>query len=190
MQFNTISAQPIDLGDYYKQIEEHYLNRPAYRLLQKGNYGPELGKYKVKGLSRGISLLDGFYLNKDLDPITGMIKQKSALASHSLYSVLKQIDIRKDMLRNHLDQIDYAICRADTYLFELEPWPRGISPIADKRRGALENLVQSLEQEKRREDITAFGDLRLLNQDLNEAIVGYLSANRASNILEDTSLQM
>lgn len=187
MQFNNIPGKSVN--DYYRQIREHYLYSHTYSLWKKGSYVPLLDKYMVKKLKTAKPLLDGFYLNKDLDPITGMIKQKSALAGHSLYGILKQIDIRKDMLRNHLYQIDYTICKTDTYILQLEPWVPGISPVADKRRGALENILQSLEQEKRREEITAFGDVRLLNQDLNEAIAGYLSANRASNILEDTSLK-
>ena len=185
MQFNTISAQQDNSWNQYKRFQEHYLYSPSYSSRHSYGHGLETGKYLVAGLDTGKPLLEGFYLNTDLDPVTGMIKQKSALAGHSLYGVLKQIDMRKDMFQDHMYEIDWTICKVHTSLFELEPWMPGNSPIADKRRAALENVVQSLEQEKRREEITTFQDLRLLSQDLNEAISGYLSTNRAQNVFKD-----
>ncbi|NQS88741.1 hypothetical protein HQ584_02990 [Patescibacteria group bacterium] len=187
MQFNTTNDGESSQWNHYRDFEKKYLYSPAYSLWGKGSFIPKFDSYLETGLGTKPLLPDKPYLNTDMDPITGMIKQKSFLANHSLYSVIDQLYKRKNMLKDHLYEIDYAICRTDSYLFQLDGFPIGVSPAAEKRRGALENLVQSLEQEKRREEINAFGDFHLLSKDLNEALTGYLSAKRTEGLFKDAS---
>jgi len=188
MKFNTISTPPMDERTYAKEIEHHYLYRPRYHLWTKEEPAIEPGSYLGKEFDVDEFLKNDMYLNTDLDPLTGMIKQKSALSRHTLNNVLDKIDLRKYLLTKHLDQINKSICKTDTSLFELEDFPKGISTGADKRRNSLEMTVNTLEQEKRRVESEAFRDLNLLNKDLQEALGGYVSAQRGEKILKDIEM--
>jgi len=182
MKFNIINAPSVNQDNYDKEIEEHYLTGRKYYLKPSKNDSVKAEGYNAGDFNGGNLFPEKFYLNTDLDPITGMIKQKSALSEYSLKSVLDQIELRKILLNRHLNEIDYTICKTDTALFELASFPVGMSPGADKRRGSLEGLVQGLEQEKRREELEAFRDLNMLHEKLHETMGDHLSTKRAEKM--------
>lgn len=182
MKFAIINTPTVNQDNYDKEIEEHYLTGRRYYLRPGKNDSVKADGYNAGDFNGGNLFPEKFYLNTDLDPITGMIKQKSALSEYSLKSVLDQIELRKILLNRHLNEIDYTICKTDTALFELSSFPVGMSPGADKRRGSLEGLVQGLEQEKRREELEAFRDLNMLHEKLHETMGTHLSTKRAEKM--------
>ena len=76
MKFNIINTPLINQDNYDKEIEEHYLTGRRYYLKPSKNDSVKAEGYDAGDFNGSTLFPEKFYLNTDLDPITGMIKER------------------------------------------------------------------------------------------------------------------
>lgn len=158
---------------YYAPL--HY-KRPV-----RAGYGALLAPL-VAGIVERIDLGPS-YLDKNLDPILGMFREKSQFAKAGIESALHEIWSRYDLMKNSIEQIDYAICKTDTKCMELPDFILGINKDWDRVRTSLEADVLRLESQKRDEQTVAWKDITRIKSDLFETLESYLTAQSSSSFL-------
>lgn len=168
-----------------------YLNRCAYVIpvgYRKVGREPENASYLLAPLSTGIVSEIDFsrpYLNKDMDPVTGLFESKTFFGKARIESVLNEMGTRYKLMNENLRGLDYQICEADSMIDRLPPHAPGMSKDLDRTRTALEDSVRRLEQEKMREKVTAWKDISRLKSDLHDVMEQYTSAQASGAFLSD-----
>ena len=94
---------------------------------------------------------------------------KLRILEASIEQITREIEEREQLRDTTLETIDKAICEQKTMLHQVAP--HGIMPITvgePKRRASIEKEVASLEEEKRRETVSAWRDIAGLKRELRE----------------------
>ena len=164
-----------------------YLAPQGYRVA--GGYGTSLtGSYCrfLAPLNAGmISEIDFSrpYLNKGLDPVTGMFSQKAFFDKARIEDLLTDMCLRYDLMTRHIATLDDQVCGVNSEIMQLPDIQIGLWKDVDKVRTALEARAMDLEQEKMREEVTAWKDIIGLKTDLDETLRNYSTAGASSAFL-------
>jgi hypothetical protein len=102
----------------------------------------------------------------------GLIRSKVEL-------ILLQLEQRKKINHGILYQIDKDSCKAQDLLFEMGYRVYRM----DRERLSIEKIKFDLENQKRMEEASYFRDIGLLNKDLKDTLIQYLSEVQKSRIL-------
>ena len=124
------------------------------------------------------------YLNKDLDPITGMFAHKSLFSKARIEGLVADMAVRYDMMRRNITALDYKVCEVDSRLMQLPPFQIEWGKDLDRTRTALEQTVIDLEREKMRERTTAWRDINRVRSELMESLAEYSGAHGAAAFLD------
>ena len=170
---------------------------PGYFALKQNIYVPTtLQRYGIPVPCKGQKLL--YHDNRLVNHIFEMIdqrnnqksplgetldelfKDRSGLIRSKIELILLQLDQRKQINHGILYEIDKDSSRAQTLIFEMGY--RGYR--IDRDRLALEKVKFDLESQKRLEEVSYFRDTGLLNKDLKDTLIQYLSEVQKSKILE------
>ena len=112
--------------------------------------------------------------------IDELFKDRLGLIRSKIELILLQLDQRKQINQEVLYEIDKDSCKAQTLIFEMGY--RGYR--MDRDRLTLEKVKFDLEGQKRLEEVSYFRDTGLLNKDLKDTLIQYLSEVQKSKILE------
>ena len=158
---------PMDLKRYGipTPYGKHLLHHPENRLV-----------------SHVLEAIDQNEARKDpqMESIDELFKDRLGLIRSKIELILLQLDQRKQINHGILYEIDKDSSRAQTLIFEMGY--RGYR--IDRDRLALEKVKFDLESQKRLEEVSYFRDTGLLNKDLKDALIQYLSEVQKSKILE------
>jgi hypothetical protein len=114
------------------------------------------------------------------ESIDELFKDRLGLIRSKIELILLQLDQRKQINQEVLYEIDKDSCKAQTLIFEMGY--RGYR--MDRERLTLEKVRFDLEGQKRLEEVSYFRDTGLLNKDLKDTLIQYLSEVQKSKILE------
>jgi hypothetical protein len=114
------------------------------------------------------------------ESIDSLFKDRLGLIRSKIELILLQLDQRKQINQEILDEIDKDSCTAQNLIFEMGY--RGYR--MDRDRLAIERIKFDLEGQKRLEEVSYFRDTGLLNKDLKDTLIQYLSEVQKSKILE------
>jgi len=170
---------------------------PGYLSPKENIYVPKpFRRYGIPAPYKGQELLyhDNRLVNHILETIDQRNNQKSPLGEtldelfkdrlglirSKIELILLQLDQRKQINHGILYEIDKESCKAQTLIFEMGY--RGYR--VDRERLTLEKVKFDLESQKRLEEVSYFRDTGLLNKDLKDTLIQYLSEVQKSKILE------
>ncbi|OVE73914.1 hypothetical protein BVX94_02240 [bacterium B17] len=125
------------------------------------------------------------YLNKDMDPITGLFDGKALFGKTRIQSFLHDMDHRYKLMNDNIRTLDYKICEIDSMIEQLAPHGFGLSKDMDRTRTSLESEVISLEAQKMREKTTAWKDVNRIKSDLLDGLQEYSSAQNSGSFLNN-----
>ena len=114
------------------------------------------------------------------ESIDELFEDRLGLIRSKIELILLQLDQRKQINQGILYEIDKDSCNAQTLIFEMGY--RGYQ--VDRGRLTLEKVKFDLEGQKRLEEVSYFRDTGLLNKDLKDTLIQYLSEVQKSKILE------
>lgn len=146
-------------------------------------------------------LLPGYFNNQEievyseiennLEQIIGQRKQqtldmlfsdKSKTLKATVKELLNEISLRKKLNSELLTKMNEDICKCKTYLHEIRDIVKRNYEAQDvkfgRRRTQLENMILSLEQEKRKEYVECWRDLMFLKKYLMSALADYWELNK------------
>ncbi|MCG2661322.1 MAG: hypothetical protein L6437_13880 [Kiritimatiellae bacterium] len=126
------------------------------------------------------------YLNKDLDPITGMFKEKAHFGRAVIEDVITDMALRYKMMNRAILTLDYQICAVDSEIMELPNFQIGFSKDLDKLKTALEKTVMDMDQQKHEERIAGWKDITRLKTDLLEVLKDYVATQASASFLNNT----
>jgi hypothetical protein len=113
------------------------------------------------------------------ESIDDIFKDRLALIRSKMELILLQLDQRKQINQDVLYRIDLDSCQAQTLIFEMGDR----SYMIGRDRLSLEKIKFDLESQKRLEEVSYFRDSGLLNKDLKDTLIQYLSEVQKSKIL-------
>lgn len=113
------------------------------------------------------------------ESIDELFKDRLGLIRSKLELILLQLEQRKEINQDILCQIDEDSCRAQTLIFEMGYRTYRM----DRERLTLEKVKFDLESQKRMEEASYFRDTGLLNKDLKDTLIQYLSEVQKSRIM-------
>ena len=122
----------------------------------------------------------------DKDFIKRILSDKSRTIKNTVKALLAEIDLRKIVSNDVVSKMDYDICKCHTYLDEIKfITQRSYVPDTSftSRRTQLENMVFSLENEKRREEVFCWRDLMFLRKYLMGALKDYWLATGTEELM-------
>ena len=146
-------------------------------------YGQHLFRYHENRLVNHILQTIGQKETKkdsQTESIDELFKDRLGLIRSKIELILLQLEERKQINHEILYQIDKDSCKAQTLIFEMGY--RGYR--MDRERLTLEKVKFDLESQKRLEEVSYFRDTGLLNKDLKDTLIQYLSEVQKSKILE------
>ena len=119
-------------------------------------------------------------LNKNLsDGIESLFNDRLDLIRSKIEFLLLQLGQRKMIKDDILYQIEHDGCKAQNLIFEM-----GIRAYhVDRDRLNLEKVKLDLEKQKRMELANYFRDTGMINKDLKDALIQYLSETQKSSIM-------
>ena len=172
-------------------------DRPARAHLNPGVYGvkvtyrhepaQELGDPLLAPLCSGlVSQIDlsQSYLDRTLDPVAAMVAQRTTLGKARIESVVDDMRGRYDLMRRNLGALDHQICYLDSQVLQLPDFRIGLVKDLDKTRTALEAKVLDLEQEKMRQEVSAWKDISRLKEELFTSLDQYSGASASAHLVQ------
>lgn len=118
------------------------------------------------------------------DPLESFLGGKRRFLTSSALEILDLIRERQKIHGEHTQRLDQEACSIGSRLLELENRNMGISPAMERMRNPLEGQLQSLERERRSQEVGTWRDINGLRSDLR-TIVGELGAEtRKWSLLE------
>ena len=179
-------------------MKAYYENKTlGYFDLKYKLYAPiDLKRYEIPAPYRGqkfpyhdnrlvnhvLEAIDRREASKDsqMESIDELFKDRLGLIRSKIELILLQLDQRKQINQEVLYEIDKDSCKAQTLIFEMGYQ----SYRMDRERLTLEKVKFDLEAQKRLEEVSYFRDTGLLNKDLKDTLIQYLSEVQKSKILE------
>jgi hypothetical protein len=113
------------------------------------------------------------------EEIDNIFRDKQTLIRSKIELILLQLEQRKKINQEVLYEIDKDSCKAQSLIFEMGHRVYRI----DRDRITLEKTKLDLESQKRLEEVSYFRDTGLLNKDLKDTLIQYLSEVQKSKIL-------
>ena len=131
-------------------------------------------------LDHMLKTIDQRNLNKNLsDGIESLFNDRLDLIRSKIELLLLQLGQRKMIKENILYQIEDDSCKTQNLIFEM-----GIRAYhMDRDRLSLEKVKLDLEKQKRMELVNYFRDTGMINRDLKDALIQYLSETQKSSIM-------
>ena len=109
------------------------------------------------------------------DPLANFLYGKQRFLNWSAKDIVGLVYDRQQLHREQTDGIEQQKMSINSSLLSLTEWHVGANPAIDRRRDSLESQVQSLERERRTQEVAAWRDTTRLRADLRE-ILGELAA--------------
>ena len=126
------------------------------------------------------SYIDGEMDSLRTDPLDDLMGQKRELLRSKIEMILVGIEERKKIKQENLYRIDIDSCDCTNMIFQMPPYRKyGF----DKERLTVEKMKKDLEKQKRMEEVNYFRDLALLQKDLKDTIIEYLSEQNKQNLI-------
>jgi len=117
--------------------------------------------------------------DSQMESIDELFKDRLGLIRSKIELILLQLDQRKQINQGILYEIDKDSCKAQTLILEM-----GFRAYRmDRERLTLEKVKFDLESQKRMEEGSYFRDTGLLNKDLKDTLIQYLSEVQKSKIM-------
>ena len=116
----------------------------------------------------------------ETESIDELFKDRLGLIRSKIELILLQLDQRKKISQEILYEIDKDSCKAQTLIFGMGYRAYRM----DRERLTLEKVKFDLESQKRLEEVSYFRDTGLLNKDLKDTLIQYLSEVQKNKILE------
>ena len=116
------------------------------------------------------------FLGGDIDDI---FQDRLDLIRSKIELILLQLDQRKKINQEILSQIEKDSCQAQNLIFALGHR----AYLMDRDRLTLEKVKFDLEAQKRMEEANYFRDTGLLNKDLKDTLIQYLSENQKGSLI-------
>jgi len=145
-------------------------------------YGQHFLRYHGNRLVNHIlQAIDQKGTQKDIqtESIDELFKDRLGLIRSKIELILLQLDQRKKINQEILYEIDKDSCKAQTLIFGMGYRAYRM----DRERLTLEKVKFDLESQKRLEEVSYFRDTGLLNKDLKDTLIQYLSEVQKSKIL-------
>ena len=161
------------------------MNQPEKMLSyfdMKYNYNPRINLQDNKyTLLPGEYLLPkSSYIDGEMDPLDQLMGQKRELLHSKIEMILVGIEERKKIKQENLYKIDIDSCDCTNMIFQMPPYRKyGF----DKERLTIEKMKKDLEKQKRMEEVNYFRDLALLQKDLKDTIIEYLSEQNKQSLI-------
>ena len=115
-----------------------------------------------------------------MDPLDQLMGEKRELLHSKIEMILVGIEERKKIKQENLYKIDIDSCDCTNMIFQMPPYRKyGF----DKERLTVEKMKKDLEKQKRMEEVNYFRDLALLQKDLKDTIIEYLSEQNKQNLI-------
>ena len=149
-----------------EQAQNEYLQLPP--LCADLVYGIDLGKS---------------YLDKNLDPVAGLVLRRTSLEKARLENLLYDLNARYEMLNQNTEALDYQICAVHSEIMQLPDIRIGMFKDLDKIRTNLEAKAIDLEQEKMREKSIAWKDIHAVKTELLESISQYSTSGVSAALI-------
>jgi len=111
------------------------------------------------------------------DPLAHFLYGKQRFLSWSARDIVGLVYERQQLHRQQMEGIEGQKLSLNSSLLSLEGWQVGANPAIDRRRDSLESQVQSLERERRTQEVAAWRDTARLRADLRE-VLGELAVER------------
>jgi len=119
----------------------------------------------------------------NMDPSGGgiedLFKDRLGLIRSKIELILLLLEERKRINQEVIYQINQDHCSVQSMIFERGKW----AYVMDRDRIFLERMKLDLEEQKRREEVSLFKDTGLLNKDLKDALIQYLSDVQKSKFI-------
>ena len=110
--------------------------------------------------------------------IERLLDNRRALNDSKIQMLLSEIYQRQNIKKDNLYHINLDQCSFKNLIFDM-------GDIWDKRRTELERKIIDLEQEKRREMTSFFGDILFLRKELRESLIEKLEDEQKAGLLTD-----
>ena len=123
------------------------------------------------------------YLNKDLDPITGMFSQKTHFGRAVIEDVIADMALRYEMMNRAILTLDYQICAVDSEIMQLPYFQIGVNKDLDRLKTTLEAKTMDFEQQKMEERVSSWKDITRLKTDLFEVLKDHAGTQASSAFL-------
>ena len=115
-----------------------------------------------------------------IDPLDQLMGEKRELLHSKIEMILVGIEERKKIKQENLYRIDIDSCDCTNMIFQMPPYRKyGF----DKERLTVEKMKKDLEKQKRMEEVNYFRDLALLQKDLKDTIIEYLSEQNKQSLI-------
>jgi hypothetical protein len=106
--------------------------------------------------------------NPSTDILKDILTDKLSFLRDVIAELKAQIAEREELKKRISDKLDQGHCLLQTYLYELDTWPRGANRSIEQRKIALEREISNLSKEMRSEKVACFRDIALLKRDLRQ----------------------
>jgi len=113
------------------------------------------------------------------ESIEELFKDRLGLIRSKIELILLQLEQRKKINQEVFYEIDKDSCKAQNLIFEMGYRVYRM----DKERISLERVKFDLESQRRLEEVSYFRDTGLLNKDLKDTLIQYLSEVQKSKII-------
>ena len=123
------------------------------------------------------------YLNKDMDPITGMFKEKAHFGRAVIEDVIADMALRYEMMNRAILTLDYQICAVDSELMQIPYFQIGVNKDIDRLRTTLEAKAMDFEQQKMEERVASWKDITRLKTNLLEVLKDYVATQASASFL-------
>jgi hypothetical protein len=114
------------------------------------------------------------------EEIDNIFRDRQTLIRSKIELILLQLEQRKKINQEVLYDIDKDSCKAQNLIFEMGYRVYRM----DKDRITLEKTKLDLESQKRLEEVSYFRDIGMLNRDLTETLIQYLSEVQKTKLIE------
>ena len=114
------------------------------------------------------------------DPLDQLMGEKRGLLRSKIEMILCGIEERKKIKQDNLYRIDKDSCDCTNMLLQMPPYRKYSF---DRERLTIEKMKKDLERQKRIEEVNYFRDLALLQKDLKDTIIEYLSEQNKQNLI-------
>ena len=113
------------------------------------------------------------------ESIDELFEDRLGLIRSKMELILLQLEQRKKINQDVFYRIDKDSCKAQNLIFEMGYRAYRM----DRERLAIERIKFDLESQKRLEEVSYFRDTGLLNKDLKDTLIQYLSEVQKSKIM-------
>jgi hypothetical protein len=144
-------------------------------------------EYSLQRFPRYIAVQEAQPEKEQIDSLEYLLQQKVDSLSDILAQIDRDIKSRDNLSKEVIEQIDHDYRYIKTKYFELEQWMFGHNRWVEQRRSALENQLDTLNQEKRQEQVQCWRDIAQLTREFRDWFKQYRDLmQRIKIIIPDT----